>query len=137
MLQWATYQDASDQTSLSRIWGGIHPPIDDIKGRIIGDKIGKQTFTLAKQYFSGTLSLQDISIDKNYYIMPSEYFINKTASNANLIMPQKLEGEDIFTYIKRAKKLVKTNDQLPSSITGKTVETLDLSDLNIVPTFGD
>ena len=27
-LQWATYRDASDQTSLSRIWGGIHPPID-------------------------------------------------------------------------------------------------------------
>lgn len=59
-LQWATYQDASDQTSLSRIWGGIHPPIDDIKGRIIGDKIGRDTFTLAKQYFSGTLSNNDI-----------------------------------------------------------------------------
>ena len=25
-LQWATYRDAADQTSLSRIWGGIHPP---------------------------------------------------------------------------------------------------------------
>ncbi|MEZ5022882.1 MAG: vanadium-dependent haloperoxidase [Chitinophagales bacterium] len=24
-LQWATYRDASDQCSLSRIWGGIHP----------------------------------------------------------------------------------------------------------------
>ena len=42
-LQWATYQDASDQTSLSRIWGGIHPPIDDIKGRIIGEKIGEDS----------------------------------------------------------------------------------------------
>lgn len=39
-LQWATYKDASDQCSLSRIWGGIHPPVDDIPGRIIGDKIG-------------------------------------------------------------------------------------------------
>ena len=35
-LQWATYQDASDACSLSRIWGGIHPPIDDIPGRRIG-----------------------------------------------------------------------------------------------------
>lgn len=26
VLQWATYRDASDQCSLSRIWGGIHPP---------------------------------------------------------------------------------------------------------------
>ena len=50
-LQWATYRDASDQTSLSRIWGGIHPPIDDIRGRIIGDKIGKDAFALAKSYF--------------------------------------------------------------------------------------
>ena len=35
-LQWATYRDASDQCSLSRIWGGIHPPADDIAGRLIG-----------------------------------------------------------------------------------------------------
>src|SRR5690606_36711921 len=30
VLQWATYIDASDQGSLSRIWGGIHPPADDV-----------------------------------------------------------------------------------------------------------
>src|SRR5262249_17671158 len=35
-LQWATYRDAADQCSLSRIWGGIHPPMDDIPGRLIG-----------------------------------------------------------------------------------------------------
>ena len=52
-LQWATYRDASDQCSLSRIWGGIHPPADDIPGRLIGEKIGVQAFALAKQYFSG------------------------------------------------------------------------------------
>ncbi len=51
-LQWATYRDASDQTSLSRIWGGIHPPIDDIKGRIIGDKIGKDSFKNATEFFN-------------------------------------------------------------------------------------
>lgn len=38
-LQWATYQDASDQCSLSRIWGGIHPPQDDLPGRVIGQQI--------------------------------------------------------------------------------------------------
>ena len=52
-LQWGTYRDASDQTSLSRIWGGIHPPVDDIPGRIMGDKIGKDAFDLAKAYFEG------------------------------------------------------------------------------------
>ena len=64
-LQWATYQDASDQTSLSRIWGGIHPPIDDIKGRIIGEKIGQESFDLAQQYFTGTLNDGSISLNKN------------------------------------------------------------------------
>ncbi|WP_068545422.1 vanadium-dependent haloperoxidase [Thalassotalea crassostreae] len=53
-LQWATYQDASDQCSLSRIWGGIHPPADDIPGRLMGEKIGKASFTKANSYFNGT-----------------------------------------------------------------------------------
>ncbi len=52
-LQWATYRDASDQTSLSRLWGGIHPPADDIPGRLIGEQIGLDAFGLATQYFSG------------------------------------------------------------------------------------
>ncbi len=69
-LQWATYQDASDQTSLSRIWGGIHPPIDDIRGRIIGDQIGKDAFNLAKQYFDGTLSLSEEEIDDKTIVFP-------------------------------------------------------------------
>lgn len=43
-LQWAKYRDASDECSLSRIWGGIHPPVDDIPGRLIGEKIGEYAF---------------------------------------------------------------------------------------------
>ncbi|MEL6675294.1 MAG: MopE-related protein [Bacteroidota bacterium] len=50
-LQWATYRDASDQTSLSRIWGGIHPPVDDIPGRLIGEKVGIAAYQLAETYF--------------------------------------------------------------------------------------
>jgi hypothetical protein len=52
-LQWATYKDASEQTSLSRIWGGIHPPADDLPGRLIGAQIGPQAYNLAERYFSG------------------------------------------------------------------------------------
>ncbi len=52
-LQWATYRDASDQTSLSRIWGGIHPPADDIPGRKIGIEIAEDAFSLAERYFLG------------------------------------------------------------------------------------
>ncbi|WP_084205901.1 FG-GAP-like repeat-containing protein [Psychroserpens mesophilus] len=59
-LQWATYRDASDQTSLSRIWGGIHPPADDLPGRLIGEKVGRDAFDFAVPYFSGEVnSFQD------------------------------------------------------------------------------
>lgn len=50
-LQWATYRDASDQCSLSRIWGGIHPPADDIPGRIMGEKIGVGAFHFARKHW--------------------------------------------------------------------------------------
>ena len=52
-LQWATYRDAADQCSLSRIWGGIHPPADDIPGRLIGERIGRDAFRLAMTLFEG------------------------------------------------------------------------------------
>jgi hypothetical protein len=50
-LQWATYRDASDQCSLSRIWGGIHPPADDIPGRFIGQAIGNESFAFSEERF--------------------------------------------------------------------------------------
>ena len=53
VLQWATYQDAADETSLSRIYGGIHPTADDIPGRFIGYEIGHQAFALANSLFNG------------------------------------------------------------------------------------
>ena len=56
VLQWATYRDASDQTSLSRIWGGIHPPADDIPGRLIGEKVGLAAFDQAEKYFTGNVT---------------------------------------------------------------------------------
>lgn len=55
-LQWATYQDASDQTSLSRIWGGIHPPADDLPGRVMGEEIGKEAYALARNYFGSSIN---------------------------------------------------------------------------------
>ena len=54
-LQWATYRDASDQCSLSRIWGGIHPPADDIAGRLIGIEVGIDAFELAERHFAGEI----------------------------------------------------------------------------------
>ena len=50
-LQWATYRDAAEESALSRIWGGIHPPIDDVPGRLIGIKIGNAAYAQALSYF--------------------------------------------------------------------------------------
>jgi hypothetical protein len=59
-LQWASYKDASDQASLSRIWGGIHPPFDDIPGRLIGEQVGTAAHNKAKTYFTGSVLPVDL-----------------------------------------------------------------------------
>jgi hypothetical protein len=50
-LQFATYFDASDQASMSRLSGGIHPPADDFAGRRIGQLIGNVAWQKALTYF--------------------------------------------------------------------------------------
>ena len=54
------------ETSLSRIWGGIHPPVDDIPGRLIGEKIGISAFNRAKDYFEGKVitGIDEIPLDE-------------------------------------------------------------------------
>jgi hypothetical protein len=62
-LQWATYRDASDQCSLSRIWGGIHPPIDDIPGRHLGMIVGPQAFNYGTSLFNnGRPAITDVTV---------------------------------------------------------------------------
>lgn len=55
-LNWATYYDAADEAGISRIWGGIHPYVDDFPGRRNGARIGAQAAELAKRYFQGRVS---------------------------------------------------------------------------------
>jgi hypothetical protein len=54
-LQWASYFDAADQAGISRIWGGIHPPVDDFTGRRVGSQVGQSVWALARQYFDGSI----------------------------------------------------------------------------------
>lgn len=81
-LQWATYRDASDQTSLSRIWGGIHPPADDIPGRFIGQKVADDTFAFAVPYFQASLDVDDFNLrEQKIYPNPTnnqQFFISNT-----------------------------------------------------------
>ena len=39
------------QSALSRIWGGIHPPMDDVPGRHIGIEVGNAAYDYALSYF--------------------------------------------------------------------------------------
>lgn len=61
-LQWATYFDAADQAGLSRIWGGIHVPVDDFKGRITGSQCGLGVWALARTYFDGSVTNTPITL---------------------------------------------------------------------------
>ncbi len=101
-LEWATYKDASDQTSLSRIWGGIHPPIDDIRGRIIGEKIGNEAYELAIQYFNGDVCNDENCLvtesDINIYPIPFENEITIASKATGIVIAElfSLDGKRVF-----------------------------------------
>ena len=60
VLQWATYHDASEQSCLSRMWGGIHPPADDIPARRVGARVGIEAFAHAEGYFGSATGIAGI-----------------------------------------------------------------------------
>ncbi len=61
-MEWASFYDAADQVGLSRIWGGIHPPVDDFTGRRVGAECGKGVWALAKQYFDGSIARTPVTL---------------------------------------------------------------------------
>ena len=87
-LQWVSYKDAADQCSLSRIWGGIHPYIDDIPGRLIGQIIGNESFEFGAEYFENNLStieptLPKLKIQKNPVSLNQDIRVLNTTGNEN------------------------------------------------------
>jgi hypothetical protein len=54
VMQWATYADAADEAAISRLYGGIHVPADDLRGREIGYDCGVGAWALARQFYDGT-----------------------------------------------------------------------------------
>lgn len=53
-LQWATYFDAADTAGISRLSMGIHVPPDDVAGRRVGARCGREAWELARRQFDGT-----------------------------------------------------------------------------------
>lgn len=93
-LQWATYRDASDQCSLSRIWGGIHPPADDIPGRLIGVKVGVEAFNYAVPYFTKKASLSS-EVENN--IQNKSIIFPNPVVKSNEIVVTNTTMEDTFS----------------------------------------
>jgi len=105
-LQWATYYDAADQAGISRIWGGIHPPIDNLMGRRVGAQVGKGVWALAKRYFDGsvtntptTLAVRTLN-SGNHEVRCDTLrgFYYKLQSTVNLTEPYADEGGASLAY---------------------------------------
>ncbi len=94
-LQWATYFDAADQAGISRIWGGIHPPVDNLWGRRVGAQVGQGVWAAALKYFDGSIAKEPISLalrklnstqgEVRYNTIRAMYY--KVQSTTNLAQP--------------------------------------------------
>ena len=68
---------------MSRIWGGIHPPADDIPGRLIGEVVGNEAFDFAVPYFTGEFSSEE-SEERIIYpnpVLSNEVFITNSSAS--------------------------------------------------------
>lgn len=102
-LQWAKYADASDQTSLSRIWGGIHPPADDLPGRFMAEKIAPEVFAEARRFFNGMKSCPaDFKPDGNLNFFDVAKFIQTYLDNdtlADMNGDLELDAMDVLDFL--------------------------------------
>jgi hypothetical protein len=102
-LQWATYRDASDQCSLSRIWGGIHPPCDDIPGRFIGKKVGTEAFAYGEQYFQGIITDIEEPLLDRYSL---KVFPNPARGVASIAIPDQVDIYKIVVFDASGNKIL-------------------------------
>ncbi len=96
-LQYASYYDAADGAGLSRIYGGIHPPIDNLGGRRVGEMTGKGVWETVRKYFDGTIvnepmnmtikKLNDSQAEVRYSTIRAMYY--KVQTTTNLSQPFK------------------------------------------------
>ncbi|MEZ4653813.1 MAG: T9SS type A sorting domain-containing protein [Candidatus Eisenbacteria bacterium] len=119
-LQWATYRDASDQTSLSRIWGGIHPPADDIPGRKIGIEIAAEVFALGKRYFEG--AIPDDSPVATTLLYPNPVSANRLVS---IELGRPTEQLDVELFDASGRRV----QSMRQDVTGQRFVGMELSDL--------
>ncbi len=79
-LQWATYFDAADEAGISRLWGGIHVPVDDFAGRVMGSAIGLDAFSYAMSFYTGA---GDFDNDGDYDCADVDALVAEIANGSN------------------------------------------------------
>jgi hypothetical protein len=103
VLQWATYDDAAEQSAQSRIWGGIHPPCDDIPSRHIGKTIGPEAFNFAKLHYGGRISCPaDLNADRTINVQEMIIVIlgwNSTDQDADVNLDGTVNVQDLIEVI--------------------------------------
>lgn len=130
VLQWATYKDAADQCSLSRIWGGIHPPADDIPGRKIGMLIGHQAFDYAIKFFDGLTTGLQANNQFIIYPNPVKDFISlKGLSEHSTIHIRDVSGRSI------SKRSINPNDKIDISSLPSGIYVLEVFESNKSQTY--
>ena len=127
VLQWATYRDASDQTSLSRIWGGIHPPADDIPGRLIGEVIGVDAFNYALPYFN--LDVTDVEEFKFEASSLVAVYPNPVLQQEGLQVQFKGQAENVILEVQNSLGQTLLQRQLGTTFAGERLR-LELEGLS-------
>ncbi|MDF1788684.1 MAG: vanadium-dependent haloperoxidase [Verrucomicrobiales bacterium] len=119
-LQWATYYDAADEAGISRLYGGIHVPVDDGPGRIIGSKCGLAAWALASRYFDATIIAKEHNITA-VHLSDGRY---KVFCDATRGMFYRLESSiDLLNYTPVGPEVRAGYAQFESLIDVSTIET--------------
>jgi hypothetical protein len=120
-LQWATYLDASNEASLSRIWGGIHPPFDDMPGRLIGQEIGIQSFNTSKYFFNSSplpLTLHSYSTTENNCDVVIEWETSNEINVSSFTLLHSIDGKNYDIKIA----------EIPASISNEVIHHYRITD---------
>lgn len=91
-LQWATYFDAADQAGLSRLYGGIHVSADDLTGRKLGAKVGRDALDRFMNYH---LTPAVATVAPTFLAQPASI---TTASGRTAVFTIEVSGSGPFTY---------------------------------------
>jgi len=55
-LSYPTFEAAAEASGMSRIWAGVHWPVDNERGQELGRKVGENVWRRAQQFLLGTAS---------------------------------------------------------------------------------